>query len=113
MRKPIAMTHFIDWREHTGAQAEKFYKATLWQGEHVMVGLNCLEPGQAQRAHAHPGADKFYFVLEGRGRFSVGDEEREALTGALVFAPAGVEHGVVNTGETRLSLLISIAPGIK
>jgi quercetin dioxygenase-like cupin family protein len=107
------MTHFLDWREHTGEVAEKFYKTTLWQGEHVMVGLNCLEPGQTQPAHAHAGADKFYFVLEGRASFTVGDEEREAETGALVVAPAGIEHGVANTGETRLSLLIAIAPGIK
>jgi quercetin dioxygenase-like cupin family protein len=107
------MTHFIDWREHAGAQAGKFYKATLWQGEHVMVGLNCLEPGQTQRAHAHEGADKFYFVLEGLGWFTVGDEVREAETGTLVIAPAGVEHGVTNRGLTRLSLLVGIAPGIK
>jgi len=107
------MTYFLDWREHAGAQALKFYKRTLWQGEHVQVGLNCLEPGQQQRAHAHEGADKFYFVLEGRARFIVGDEEREAEAGALVIAPAGIEHGVTNTGDTRLSLLIAIAPGIK
>jgi quercetin dioxygenase-like cupin family protein len=107
------MNYFLDWREHTGAQAEKFYKQTLWQGEHVMVGLNCLEAGQQQRVHAHEGADKFYLVLEGRGRFTVGDEEREAEAGALVIAPAGIEHGVTNTGDTRLSLLIAIAPGIK
>jgi mannose-6-phosphate isomerase-like protein (cupin superfamily) len=107
------MSYFLDWRERTGEQAEKHYKTTLWQGAHVMVGLNCLEPGQAQRAHAHEGADKFYFVLEGRGQFVVGDEEREALAGALVIAPAGIRHGVTNTGETRLSLLIAIAPGFK
>lgn len=107
------MSDFIDWREHAGARPEKFYKATLWQGEHVTVGLNCLEPGQTQGAHAHAGADKFYFVLEGRGRFRVGDEEREAEVGALVVAPAGIEHGVANTGEGRLSLLVAIAPGIK
>ena len=107
------MTHFLDWREHAGARADKFYKQTLWEGEHVMVGLNCLEPGQTQRAHAHEGADKFYFVLEGRGHFRIGDEEREAAEGALVFAPAGVEHGVTNAGGSRLSLLVAIAPGIK
>lgn len=107
------MTYFLDWRERTGAQELKHYKSTLWQGEHVMVGLNCLEPGQTQRAHAHDGADKFYFVLEGRGRFTVGDEEREAEAGMLVVAPAGVEHGVANEGRTRLSLLIAIAPGVK
>ncbi|HEV2912227.1 MAG TPA: cupin domain-containing protein [Pyrinomonadaceae bacterium] len=107
------MSHFIDWHEQAGAQAEKFYKRTLWEGEYVMVGLNCLEPNQSQRPHAHEGADKFYFVLEGRGRFTVGPEEEDAETGALVIAPSGVTHGVTNTGASRLSLLVAIAPGIK
>jgi quercetin dioxygenase-like cupin family protein len=109
----LTVSHFVDWREHRGSQAEKFYKRTLWQGEHVMVGLNCLEPGQTQRAHAHEGADKFYFVLEGRGRFTVGAEEQDAEAGALVIAPAGVTHAVTNTGDELLSLLVAIAPGIK
>ncbi len=105
------MNYFEDWREHTGAGLEKFYKTTLWQGEHVMVGLNCLEPNQMQRVHAHQGADKIYFVLAGRGRFTVGGEERESGTGTLVLAPAGVPHGVTNTGSERLALLVAIAPG--
>jgi quercetin dioxygenase-like cupin family protein len=102
--------NFLNWREFEGANAEKFYKTTLWQGEHVMVGLNCLEPGQVQPVHAHAGADKFYFVLAGQGSFTVGDEEQNAETGMLVVAPAGVSHGVNNSGTVRLSLLIAIAP---
>ena len=107
------MTSFFDWREHTGSQMEKFFKTTLWHGDHVMVGLNCLEPNQVQRVHAHQDADKFYFVLEGSGHFTVGDEEREASTGSLIVAPAGVLHGVRNSSGERLSLLVGIAPGIK
>ena|ERR1700682_3473194 len=107
------MNYFVNWLERAGVSAEKFFKTTLWQGEHVMIGLNCLEPNQSQSVHAHQGADKFYFVLEGHGQFTVGDEEREAATGALVIAPAGVPHGVTNTGEERLSLMVAIAPGIK
>jgi len=107
------MNYLIDWRDHEGAQAEKFYKTTLWQGEHVMVGINCLEPNQTQNTHAHDGADKFYFVLAGRGRFTVAGEEKNAEVGALIVAPAGVAHGVTNTGSERLSLLVAIAPGIR
>jgi quercetin dioxygenase-like cupin family protein len=107
------MNYFLDWQEHTGSQPEKFYKSTLWQGEHMMAGLNCLAPGQTQNIHAHQGADKFYFVLEGSGKFTVGDEEREADTGALVVAPAGIPHGVANSGNSRLSLLVAIAPPFK
>lgn len=107
------MNYFIDWLEHTGVHPEKFYKTTLWHGEHVMTGLNCLEPNQSQSVHAHQGADKFYFVLAGQGRFTVGDEKQEAGAGTLIIAPAGVPHGVTNSGEGRLSLLVAIAPGIK
>ncbi len=107
------MSYFLDWKEHARAQAEKFYKTTLWQGEHVMVGLNCLEANQTQSVHAHQDADKFYFVLEGSGRFTVGDEERVAHTGSLVVAPAGIPHGVTNNGSGRLSLLVAIAPPFK
>lgn len=107
------MNNFFKWQEHTGANPEKFYKTTLWQGEYVMVGMNCLEAGQVQKTHAHADADKFYFVLEGRGTFIVGDFEREASAGELVVAPAGIEHGVKNTGDARLSLLVAIAPGVK
>lgn len=107
------MSYFLDWRDFEGANSEKFYKTTLWQGEHVMVGLNCLEPNQTQPVHAHGGADKFYFVLSGVGRFTVGDEEKSVESGAVVIAPAGIPHGVTNAGTERLSLLIAIAPGIK
>lgn len=107
------MNYFFRWQDHVGAQAEKFYKTNVWQGDHVMVGLNCLEPGQTQKTHAHDGADKFYFVLEGEGAFIVGEEEEQAAAGSLVVAPSGIPHGVTNCGDQRLSLLVAIAPPFK
>ena len=107
------MSNFLSWRDFEGSRPEKFFKTTLWQGDHVMIGLNCLEPQQTQSIHAHDGADKFYFVLAGRGTFIVGDEEQVVNSGTVVIAPAGVPHGVTNTGDDRLSLLIAIAPGVK
>jgi mannose-6-phosphate isomerase-like protein (cupin superfamily) len=107
------MSHFLNWRDFEGSQLEKFYKTTLWQGEHVMIGLNCLEPNQIQSVHAHSGADKFYFVLSGSGRFTIGEEQQTAPAGTVVVAPAGVPHGVENPGAERLALLVAIAPGIK
>jgi quercetin dioxygenase-like cupin family protein len=107
------MSNFLNWRDFEGSRPEKFFKTTLWQGDHVMIGLNCLEPQQTQPVHAHDGADKFYFVLAGRGSFIVGDEQQVVNTGTVVIAPAGIPHGVTNTGEERLSLLIAIAPGVK
>lgn len=107
------MSHFLNWRDFEGVNDQKFYKTTLWQADHVMIGLNCLEPNQVQPVHAHAGADKLYFVLSGIGHFTIGDEQQSVGTGTLVVAPAGVPHGVENQGEERLSLLVAIAPGVK
>jgi quercetin dioxygenase-like cupin family protein len=52
-------------------------------------------------------------VLEGQGKFTVGDEEQDAGPGSLVVAPSGIPHGVTNRANERLSLLVAIAPPFK
>lgn len=102
--------HFTHYRQHVGAHPDKQFKSTLFRSERLMLGLNCLSPGQEQRGHVHDDQDKFYFVVEGTGDFHVGDERQQAGEGAVVWAPAGVPHGVVNPGGSRLVLLVGIAP---
>lgn len=96
------------------AAAERFdataaTKADLCRGDHLFAGLNCFEPGQSQRIHTHAGADKFYVVLSGKARMTVGDETRVAEMGTVVWAPADVPHGVDEALE-RTVMLVAIAP---
>ena len=84
-------------------------KADLARGETLFAGLNCFEPGQSQAVHTHTGADKFYLVVSGKARITVGAETRVAETGSLVFAPAGVPHGIAEALE-RTVLLVAMAP---
>lgn len=84
-------------------------KQDLVKGDHLFLGLNCFEPGQSQKSHTHPGADKFYLVLTGRAVIRVGDEVNEVDPGTLVWAPADVPHGVDEVLEPTV-LLVGIAP---
>jgi mannose-6-phosphate isomerase-like protein (cupin superfamily) len=104
------LNHVTDYREHLGSREGKHFKATLFQGDHLMLGINCLDPGQVQSVHTHAGQDKFYAVQEGSGEFTVAEQRFTAGPGTIVWAPAGVEHGVENTGAERLVLLVGIAP---
>lgn len=85
-------------------------KVNLFETERMFADIYCLEPGQEQKPHAHTGADKIYFVLEGTGRFHIGGEERELGKDEIVLAPSDVEHGVRNESEARLVLLVFMAP---
>jgi mannose-6-phosphate isomerase-like protein (cupin superfamily) len=90
--------------------ADRMQKVGLFASERFFLDLYCLEPGQAQKAHAHAGSDKVYLVVEGSGLFSVGGESRRLTEGESVFAPAGEPHGVENDSGARLTLLTLMAP---
>jgi len=96
---------------HERAQfsATKMTKIDCFRSERLLVGLNCLEPGQEQKAHVHAGADKFYLVVSGKARFVLGDRTVAAGVGDLILAPAGTRHGVEQALE-RTILLVAIAP---
>jgi len=101
---------FKDYRSHVEAGHGRVGKSTLFRSPNLLLGLNHLEAGAEQSLHTHGGQDKFYFVLEGQGEFTVGDEVREVGAGHVVWARADALHGVRNPGPARLILLVGIAP---
>ena len=100
----------IRLREHAKFQADRMAKIALAATPRVLLDLYALEPGQAQKVHAHDGQDKIYVVLEGRGRFSVGGSEEALESGEAIVAASGVPHGVVNDSEARLLVLVLVSP---
>ena len=101
---------FKDYNSFVPYTAEHHGKSTLFENKHVLVGLNCLEPGQTYEKHAHEVQCRFYLVLEGNGRVWVGDEQKDTEQGTVIWVPAGQPHRIVNTGADRLVLLVGIAP---
>ena len=96
--------------EHAVFAPDKMGKATLFESERILVGLNAFETGQEHALHAHQGMDKVYQVLEGRGLFLLEDRELPMAAGMLLVAPEGAPHGVRNTGTERLLVLAILAP---
>ena len=84
-------------------------KRDLFQTERLFVGLNYLRQGQAQRVHVHQHADKFYLVMSGKARITVGTVTREVGPAGLVWAPAGVPHGIAEAVEDAI-VLVSMSP---
>ena len=102
--------YFIDPLAFAQSRADKPYKYSFLETDRLLCGINCLLKGQAQALHDHPDQDKFYFVVAGRGSFTVGDTTRACGPGTLVIAPAGIPHGVVNEEDDLLTFMTVIAP---
>jgi quercetin dioxygenase-like cupin family protein len=74
-----------------------------------LLRLLCFEPEQAVPLHKHLKGDEYFYVIEGKGRITIGTEEAEAGAGCIVKAPAGVSHKWKN-GHQRLILLSVLIP---
>ncbi len=89
---------------------EKMQKVNLLETKNFFCDVYGLEPGQEQKTHSHADADKVYLVLEGSGTFVIGDDHHILSSNEILCAPAGVPHGVINTSDARLSVLVFMTP---
>jgi mannose-6-phosphate isomerase-like protein (cupin superfamily) len=63
-------------------------------------------PGAAVELHIHPYPETF-LLLEGRGRWTAGDEVVEAGANQMLVVPPETPHGFRNIGEEPL-LVVSV-----
>jgi mannose-6-phosphate isomerase-like protein (cupin superfamily) len=90
--------------------SEKLKKISLFDTKNFFCDLYCLEPGQSQKIHSHSDSDKVYYILKGRGRVTIGSDEKELGPDEITLAPAGEDHGVVNHTRDKLLMLVFMAP---
>jgi transposase len=81
-----------------------------WKRQLLENLSRAFEPDQEHQLHAHEGMDKVYHVLEGEGLFLLQDRELPLHAGVMMVAPAGVPHGIRNTGDRRLLVAAILAP---
>ena len=89
---------------------EKMAKIPVFDSPYMFYDLYAHLPGQAQKVHAHEGADKVYYVLEGEVVVRVGEEEALLAPGMAALAEAGKPHGVRNESASPALLLVVMAP---
>jgi mannose-6-phosphate isomerase-like protein (cupin superfamily) len=77
--------------------------------ERLTTTFVLIEPGGYQRVHRRE-PEQAYFILEGTGRMTVGDETEQVGPGDCIFVPTGAPHGLVNDGDEVLKYFSAAAP---
>jgi quercetin dioxygenase-like cupin family protein len=80
-------------------------------GASVSFFIKCHRPGTGSGLHRHPYEETF-IVLDGKVRFTLGEETLEATAGQIVVVPTGTPHKFVSTDAGRLRH-ISIHPAAR
>jgi quercetin dioxygenase-like cupin family protein len=101
---------------HLSSLAERMGEPPWRAGVIASPGLRAVVlswlPGYATVPHVHPRAEEIFLVLEGRARFTIGDEpERTVGPGELVLAKRGQWHAIAVPDDVPgLVLFAAVAP---
>jgi len=69
-----------------------------------------VAPGRSTDEHFHPLPEEIYCVLQGQGRISIEDEDREVGPGDGIAIIPGHRHKMWNTGGSPLIFLCCCSP---
>jgi mannose-6-phosphate isomerase-like protein (cupin superfamily) len=69
-----------------------------------------LPPGCAVTPHHHRALEEIYYIVEGRGVMTVGEERREVSAGDAIFIPLKHRHTLENTGTVPIKLILVCGP---
>ena len=69
-----------------------------------------LPPGHAVTPHFHRVTEEIYYVLDGSGEMTVGNETKAVSAGDAIFIPTGEWHSLHNTGSREMHIILVCGP---
>ena len=86
---------------------------TALENPDLSVHRGRIEVGGEIVPHPHQEQTETFYVLSGDGLCTLGDQRYPVMAGSCCVAPAGMLHGLKNTGAEPLELLALFTPPLK
>ncbi len=106
MYKNIDKQTKLTLKELVEYQEGQVVSKTLVQNDYVSMTIFSFDKGEEISTHA-AGGDAMVTVLEGKGRFTVGDEVFYVAEGETLIMPKDIPHAVY--GEERFKMQLTVS----
>ena len=103
--KNIELSKVLRLEDEISYQKGQIVSKTLVQNNHVSLTLFAFDKGEEISTHSSEG-DAMVTVLDGKGRFTVGDEVFIVGKGETLIMPNHVPHAVY--GEEQFKMLLTV-----
>lgn len=104
----------IAWREYPGHFGGALSKALVGpenSGSSLLdFRISRYAPNAYVGEHSHKVQEQIYYVLEGEGLLTLGEERHLMRPHDYVYVPPGVRHSFTNTGTAGLVFLVVTTP---
>jgi len=72
----------------------------------VMAGYADIQPGQQNHAPHQHVDEEFLYLVEGSGKWTVGDKTQSAKAGDVLYAAPNIVHGLRNSSDKPLKFFV-------
>lgn len=103
------MNVYVDNIEKATLENENF-RTVLFTSSHSQLVVMTLQPGEDIGMETHPEHDQFIRLEQGSGKAVLDGQEYDIVDQWAIIIPAGVEHNIVNTGDTPMKLYTIYSP---
>jgi quercetin dioxygenase-like cupin family protein len=103
--KNIEVSKILRLEEELSYQKGQVVSKTLVQNKNVSLTLFSFDKGEEISTHSSDG-DAMVTILDGTGRFTVGDDEFILSKGETIIMPNHVPHAVY--GEEQFKMLLTV-----
>lgn len=99
----------IDHNSHDGEGSIEIYRAFRrkdFDGAWDFAIRVVMPPGSSMGEHSHGNDEEMYIILQGEGTMTIEGKEQHVSAGDMIVNKAFGTHGLVNTSEQDIELLI-------
>jgi len=101
-QEKVIQTRYI---AHGGAVACMLLDSRVLQGI-LFFAHAILKPGKEIESHIDP-YEEVYYLLQGQGVMTVGDEQQKVAAGDAIWLPYGIPHSLENDGNEDCIILVA------
>jgi mannose-6-phosphate isomerase-like protein (cupin superfamily) len=90
---------------HGGGAATMLFDSTELEGI-LFFAYAVLKPGKMIESHIDP-YEEIYYLLQGQGIMTVGDDQQQVTAGDAIWLPYGVPHSLENNGGEDCVIVVA------
>ena len=69
-----------------------------------------VKQGEQTHLHQHHNSEELYFITNGKGHMTLGEEQFDVIVGDTICIPPGTPHCIKNIGTEALHILCMCSP---
>lgn len=111
-----ALIQTAEQTEYPHPQHQRFFLrdvVTSLENQDLSVHRGRIEVGGEIHPHPHEQHTETFYILSGEALCTLGDQQYPVMAGSCCVAPAGLQHGLKNTGAEPVELLALFTPPLK